>query len=150
MFGVEILNDFFLAIVLLEPGWKQHIHTMYKTHQGVMHQCLFVLPKISTFRLFYEGFCLKFPGHLHYSDVRFSMVPKLLQFYLVFTIHIFRNSCKCCALIIAVFKVGCFHGNKVFVVNLWGTSIIFTWPRYVAVSNQNSFKTPCMHMYFLK
>ena len=68
MFGVEILNDFFLAIVLLEPEWKQHIRTMYKPHQGVMHQCLFVLPKISTFWLFHEGFCLKFPGHLHYSD----------------------------------------------------------------------------------
>ena len=34
-----------------------------------------------------------------------------------------KNSCKCCALIIAFFlqRTGHFHGNKVFVVNVWGT-----------------------------
>ena len=78
--------------------------------------------------------------------VHFPTVPKLL---LVFTICILRNSCKRCAIITALFTMAGFVAMEVdclwVIFGVCGTQITFTRPKGVAVSNQNEFKTPCMH-----
>jgi len=40
LLGAEIFNDFSVAIVVPETGWIQHIRTMYKPQQVVIHKYL--------------------------------------------------------------------------------------------------------------
>ena len=75
-------------------------------------------PKISTFWLLRVSSLCKilYPVSRH---IRLLQFYNIAANYLVFAICILKNSCNHCALIIAFF--GHFHGNKVFVVNVWGT-----------------------------
>ena len=75
-------------------------------------------PKISTFWLLHVFSLCKilYPVSRH---IRLLQFYNIATNYLVFAICILKNSC---ALIIAFLRrTGHFHGNKVFVVNVWGT-----------------------------
>ena len=52
------------------------------------------------FYLVYDGAVPSFQAHLCCSDRKLSNGAKIAATYLVFTIHILRNSCKWCAIII--------------------------------------------------
>ena len=43
LFGAEIFNNFSVAIIVPESGWKQRIHETYKPWQVVIRKCLPVL-----------------------------------------------------------------------------------------------------------
>ena len=67
LFGAEIFNNFSVAIVVPESGWKQHICATYKSQQVVIHKCLPVLAQklaLFGFYLVNEGCCTQFPGRL--------------------------------------------------------------------------------------
>ena len=79
-------------------------------------------PKISTFWLL-RLFSLCKILYLVSRHIRLLQFYNIAANYLVFAICILKNSCKCCALILLYFlrRTGHFLGNKVFVVNVWGT-----------------------------
>ena len=67
LFGAEIFNNFSVAIVVPESGWKQRIHATYKLRQVVMRKCWPVLAQklaLFGFYLVTEGCCTQFPGRL--------------------------------------------------------------------------------------
>ena len=43
LFGAEIFNNFAVAVVVPEPGWKQRICATYKPRQVVIRKCLPIL-----------------------------------------------------------------------------------------------------------
>ena len=96
-----------MTIVLLEPGWKQCIHTMYKQGQVVIRKCLPVLAqKLALFGFYVRVFSLckiLYPVSRH---IRLLQFYNIATNYLVFAICILKNSCKCCALIIVFFYEG--------------------------------------------
>ena len=62
LFGAEIFNNFSVAVVVPEPGWKQ-----YKPRQVVIRKCLPILAQNLAHFGFYlvnEGCCTHFPGRL--------------------------------------------------------------------------------------
>ena len=66
LFGAEIFN-FSVAVVVPEPGWKQHIRATYKLWQVVIRKCLSILAQTLAHFGFYlvnEGCCTHFPGRL--------------------------------------------------------------------------------------
>ena len=75
--------------------------------------------------------------------VSFPTVLRLL----VFTIHILRNSYKCCAIIIALFTMGVVIAMETECLCPVYPNITFARPKGVAISNQNGFKTPFMHTF---
>ena len=61
LFGAEIFNNFSVAVVVPEPGWKQRIR------QVVIRKCLPILAqKLAHFGFYLvnEGCCTQFPGRL--------------------------------------------------------------------------------------
>ena len=63
LFEAEIFNNFPVAVVVPEPGWKLCIHATYKPQQVVIRKCLPVLAqKLAHFGN--EGCCIQFPGRL--------------------------------------------------------------------------------------
>ena len=135
-----------MTIVLLEPGWKQCIHTMYKQGQVVIRKCLPVLAqKLALFGFYvylvYARYCTQFQG----TFVFFSFT-NIATNYLVFAICILKNSCKCCALIITFFYEG--QAVSMETKYLWLMFGVhnntFTRPKDIVVFNRNVFKTPYM------
>ena len=67
LFGAEIFNNFSVAVVVPEPGWKQRIRATYKPWQVVIRKFLPILAqKLAHFGFYLvnEGCCTKFPGRL--------------------------------------------------------------------------------------
>ena len=67
LFGAEIFNNFSVAVVVPEPGWKQRIRAMYKPRQVVIRKCLPILAqKLAHFGFYLvnEACCTQFPGRL--------------------------------------------------------------------------------------
>ena len=67
LFGAEIFNNFSVAIVVPESGWKQCMCAMYKPQQVVIRKCLPVLAqKLALFGFYVvnEGSCAQFSGIL--------------------------------------------------------------------------------------
>ena len=96
-----------------------------------------------------KGAVLSFQAHLCSSDDKLSNGAKIAAIYLVFTFRILRNSYKRCAIIIVLFTMGGVIAMETEC--LWllfgDTNITFARPKSEAVSNQNNFKTPCMHTF---
>ena len=91
LFGAEVFNNFSVVIVVLEPCWKQHIHTTYKPQYVVMGKCLFVLGQKFAFLCFYlvnQRCCTQLPGTSCSSDGKLSNGTKIAAIFLVFTICI--------------------------------------------------------------
>ena len=67
LFGAEIFNNFSVAVVVPEPGWKQRIRATYKPRQVVISKFLPILAqKLAHFGFYLvnEGCCTQFPGRL--------------------------------------------------------------------------------------
>ena len=67
LFGAEIFNNFSVAVVVPEPGWKQRIRATYKPRQVVIRKFLPILAqKLAHFDFYLvnEGCCTQFPGRL--------------------------------------------------------------------------------------
>ena len=63
LFGAEIFNNFSVAVVVPEPGWKQCIRAMYKLRQVVIYKYLPILAQRLAHFGFYlvnEGCCTHF------------------------------------------------------------------------------------------
>ena len=43
LYGAEIFNNFSVAVVVPEPGWKQRIRAAYQPWQVVIRKCLPIL-----------------------------------------------------------------------------------------------------------
>ena len=124
-------------MVVLEPGWKQCIHTTYKPKQVVIWLFQPQNQHFSAFIQFMKDAVPSFQADQYSSDGKLSNDTKIAAIYHFYNPH-FENSCKHSALTAGLFT-NLRNEVSVLIFRVHRAHII---PKVIAVINQNGFNTP--------